>query len=244
MSRLAVVTGGSRGIGLAVAERFASAGLEVVITGRDEARLAEVRRELGPLVRTLALDATDHDATARELGALDVDILVANVGVGYSASITDTTLDDWNRLMDTNVAGAFVALRSVLPGMLERRWGRIVTIGSFASHQPIRFGIGYTASKHALLGLTRAAALDTRGRGVTVNMVAPAFVRTDMMIENAKTIAAASSRSVAEVEQRLADVSSLGRLIEPEEVADEVMAFVDAADISGEIRVMGDAPDR
>jgi NAD(P)-dependent dehydrogenase (short-subunit alcohol dehydrogenase family) len=241
--RLAVVTGASKGIGLAVAAELLAQGYEVVITGRDDERLAEATAELGhpQRLRPLRLDATDHVGTARELSALGPDILVANVGMSYNASITDTSLEGWNRVLDTNVTSAFSAIQAVLPSMRDRCWGRIVTIGSFASHRPIRFGVAYTASKHALLGLTRAAALDCRGSGVTVNMVAPAFVRTDMMVENARRIATATSRSVEEVEKQLGAISDLDRLIEPSEVAAEVVGLVNS-DRTGELVIMGDAP--
>lgn len=242
-SRVAVVTGGSKGIGLAVASGLLDRGYVVVITGRNEARLAEAVVELGEpsALRTLQLDATDHVGTDRELQALAPHVLVANVGMPYSATIDDTPLDDWNRVLDTNVTSAFSAIRAVLPAMRERSWGRIVTIGSFASHQPIRFGIAYTASKHALLGLTRSAALDLRDSGVTVNMVAPAFVRTDMMVDNARRIAAATSRSAEEVEKQLGSISDLDRLIEPAEVAEEVVGLVDS-DRTGQLVVIGGAP--
>ena len=143
--------------------------------------------------------------------------------------------------MDTNVTSAFVAMSALLPGMLERGWGRIVTVGSLASHEPIRHGVAYTASKHALLGLTRAVAADVAGRGITVNMVAPAFVRTDMTTENAQRMAYASGGSVTEAERKLAGLSTLGRLIEPEEVAAEICRYVDdeAGELNGQSVALG-----
>jgi len=243
-TRVAVVTGASKGIGLSIAAALLEQGHQVVITGRDGTRLADAAEELGHsnCLRTLQLDATDHIGAAEELSALAPDIFVANVGMSYSAAIDKTPLEDWNRVLDTNVTSAFSAIQAVLPAMRDRSWGRVVTVGSFASHQPIRFGVAYTASKHALLGLTRALALDFRGSGVTLNMVAPAFVRTDMMVDNARRIAAATSRSVEEVENQLGAVSDLGRLIEPAEVAEQVVELING-DRTGELVAMGNAPD-
>lgn len=240
--RTAVVTGGSAGIGLATAERLVADGFAVTITGRDRSRLEAAVAHLDG-VGVLVLDALDLDATAAALQDLAPDVLVANVGAAFSGDLAHTSLDDWQRVLSTNVTSAFVAIQAVVPPMVTRGWGRIVTIGSLASHRPIRHGVAYTASKHALWGLTRAVALDLKRTGVTANLVAPAFVRTGMTRANAETISAASSRSVEEVERRLAALSDLGRLLEPAEIAAEVAAFVADGDRSGEIRVLGDVPE-
>lgn len=248
-TRLAVVTGGSKGIGLATASALLRAGHRVVITGRNLDHLQAAQHDLTssggsaelPMLQILQLDATDHVATEEQLAALAPNILVANVGTGHSAAVEDTSLEDWSRLMDTNATSAFTAIRAVLPHMRQQGWGRIVTIGSFASHHPIRYGVAYTASKHALWGLTRAVALDCRSSGVTANLVAPAFVRTEMMEENARRIAQATGRTIAQVEDQLGSVSDLGRLIEPDEVADQVLALVDS-DRNGELVAIGAAP--
>jgi NAD(P)-dependent dehydrogenase (short-subunit alcohol dehydrogenase family) len=241
--RTAVVTGGSRGIGFSVSRQLVQAGVNVVITGRDIASLEAARREIGAAgqVRVLSFDAADPDAVERALHPLDVDILVANVGTGFSASVHDTTLEEWNRVLSTNVTSAFLSVSAVLDGMLERGWGRIVTVGSMASHVPLRYAAAYVASKHALLGLTRALAEDTRGRGVTVNMVAPAFVRTDMTERNISTITSKSGLTADAAEAKLAELSSLKRLLEPDEVAAEVLrlALDDSGETTGESVPMG-----
>jgi NAD(P)-dependent dehydrogenase (short-subunit alcohol dehydrogenase family) len=241
--RTAVVTGGSRGIGFSVSRQLVQAGVNVVITGRDIASLEAARREIGAAgqVRVLSFDAADPDAVERALHPLDVDILVANVGTGFSASVRDTTLQQWNRVLSTNVTSAFLSVGAVLDGMLERGWGRIVTIGSMASHVPLRYAAAYVASKHALLGLTRALAEDTRGRGVTVNMVAPAFVRTDMTERNISTITSKSGLTADAAEAKLAELSSLKRLLEPDEVAAEVLrlALDDSGETTGQSVPMG-----
>lgn len=246
MTRIAVVTGGSRGIGYSTAGQLLDAGFEVIITGRNESSLGEAQETLSSRgsVTTLAFDASSAEDTARVLTPLQVDVLVANVGVGYSGSILKTSLDDWEMVLRNNVTSAFVAIQSVLSGMMERKWGRIVTVGSMASHIPIRGGVAYVASKHALLGITRAVALDVKGTGVTVNMVAPAFVRTDMTKENVTRIVAASGLESDVAEQKLAALSTLNRLLEPDEVATEIMRFVmdEQGEMSGTSVAMGFEP--
>jgi NAD(P)-dependent dehydrogenase (short-subunit alcohol dehydrogenase family) len=246
IARTAIVTGGSRGIGFCVAQQLVRLGFHVVVTGRNEESLLRAKQYLLSLaaageVTTLAFDASDPEATRAHLSGVAADVLVANVGIGSSGSITSATHDQWEEILTTNVTSAFAAIQAVIGGMLERKWGRIVTVGSMASHVGIRYGVAYTASKHALLGLTRAAALDTAGTGVTVNMVAPTFVRTDMTAENAKRIAVSSGRSAEEAQRLLASLSPENRLLEPEEVASEIVRLVsdEAGGISGESVLMG-----
>jgi NAD(P)-dependent dehydrogenase (short-subunit alcohol dehydrogenase family) len=242
MVRTVVITGGSRGIGRATASRFLERGYEVVITGRSRSSLDDALGELGHIgsVRSVAYDSADHEATIAALSGFATDILVCNVGIGYSGTVTSTPIDDWRSVFATNVTSAFSAMSAALPRMLENGWGRIVTVGSIASHQAIRYGAAYTASKHALLGLTRSVAEDTRGKGVTANMVAPAFVRTDMTTANTERIAKASGGTIASAEQRLAKLSSIGRLLEPREVADQIVALAaEDLEVTGASVTMG-----
>ncbi len=236
--RTALVTGGSRGIGRSVAEQLLAAGHRVVITGRDEATLAATAAELTAAaanltagaatvdpVQTLAFDAADPAATAEALAGSVADIVVANIGVATSGTITSTTYDEWTRVLTTNVTSTFVVMQAVLPHMVEQGWGRVVTVGSLASHQGIRFGAAYATSKHALLGLTRAAAMDLAKTGVLVNMVSPALVRTDMTRDNIARMVAARGGTEAEAEARLARNTPEGRIIEPDEVARAIVAL-------------------
>jgi NAD(P)-dependent dehydrogenase (short-subunit alcohol dehydrogenase family) len=225
MNRTVVITGGSRGIGLATARQLLELGHHVIVTGRNSESLDEAVRSLSALgsITGLAFDSSDHYTARDLLEGTGADILVCNVGMGFSGSITTTTIDEWHQVMDTNVTSAFSAISAVLPGMLAYGWGRIVCVGSIASHQAIRYGTAYTASKHALLGLTRAVAEDTRNTGILANMVAPAFVRTDMTLENTRRIAQARGGTQEDAEARLGALSTLGRLIEPEEVAEQIV---------------------
>lgn len=223
MSRLVVVTGGTRGIGAAIAARFRSAGDTVLAPGRAEC------------------DVTDEDAVAKYFEAAGpVDVLVNNAGISSSAPLSKTTLDDWRSQIEVNATGAFLCTRAVLPGMRSRDSGRIVTVASTASHVGYRYTAGYTASKHAAAGLMRAVAAELAGTGVTANAVCPAFVRTDMTATSVARIQERTGRASSEAEAALAAASPLGRLLEPAEVAFAVsfLAAPEAAAINGQTLVL------
>jgi NAD(P)-dependent dehydrogenase (short-subunit alcohol dehydrogenase family) len=213
VSRVVVVTGGTRGIGRAVAARFDAAGDRVIALGRAE---CDVTSE--------ASVATCFDG----IGA--VDVLVNNAGVSASADVARTSLADWRAQIDVNATGAFLCTRAVLPGMRERDRGRIVTVASVAAHHGARYVSGYTASKHAVLGLTRSVATEVAGTGVTCNAVCPGYVRSDMTDQ---TIANIEARTGQDGTAALVEMTPLGRLIEPAEVAFAVAFF--AADEAGAI---------
>jgi NAD(P)-dependent dehydrogenase (short-subunit alcohol dehydrogenase family) len=215
--RTVVVTGGKRGIGAAISAAFS-----------DERVIA---------LSSADLDVTDEAAVARVLGELAVDVLVNNAGVSSSAPLKRTSLADWERQLAVNATGAFLCTRAVLEGMKERGGGRIVTVASVASHHGARYTSGYTASKHAVLGLTRSVAAELAGTGVTCNAVCPAYVRSDM---TEATIATIEARTGRPGEQTLAGMAPLGRLIEPSEVAFAVRFFAseEAGAINGQSLIM------
>jgi NAD(P)-dependent dehydrogenase (short-subunit alcohol dehydrogenase family) len=223
VSRRVVVTGGTRGIGAAVAARFAAAGDDVIAVGRAEC------------------DVTDEaavEAFFERVGA--VDVLVNNAGIASSAPLKRTTLDEWNGQLGVNATGAFLCTRAALPGMLERDRGRVVTVASRAGLAGSRYTAAYTASKHAAIGLTRAIAAEVAGTGVTANAVCPTFVRTDMTTESVQRIAATTRLSEQEAEAALAASSPLRRLLEPEEVAFAVafLAAPEAGAINGQTLIL------
>ena len=236
MSRTVVVTGGAKGIGRAITEKFAGLGDDVIALGRDEQAL----NALGD-VRTRICDVTDEDAVTSAFGELGpVDVLVNNAGIAESAPLAKTTLRSWLEHFDVNVTGPFLCMRAVVPGMRERRNGAIVTIASTAGRIGVPYTSAYTASKHAAVGLTRAVASELAGSGVRVNAVCPTFVRTDLTQRAISRIVETTGRTEAESEQALANQSPLGRLLEPDEVADAVvfLASPAAAAITGQALVI------
>jgi NAD(P)-dependent dehydrogenase (short-subunit alcohol dehydrogenase family) len=223
VSRLVVVTGGTRGIGAAVAKRFTDLGDRVVALGRADC------------------DVTDETAVAEVFGGLgEVDVLVNNAGISSSAPLAKTSVAAWQSQMDVNATGAFLCIRAVLPGMLARDDGRIVTVASTAGRAGQAYTAAYSASKHAVVGLTRAVAAEVAGTGVTANAVCPTFVRTDMTAKNVQRIAKITGRSTEDSESVITSVSPLGRLLEPDEVAFAVvfLAAREAAAINGQTIVL------
>jgi len=236
VSRMVVVTGGGKGIGRAVVARFAAAGDRVVAVGRDRAALQESGASAPEIC-----DVTDEAEVAAIFERLGrVDVLVNNAGLATSDPLTRTTLDDWNAQLAVNATGAFLCTRAVVPGMIERADGRIVTVASTAGRAGTRYTAAYTASKHAAVGLMRAVAAEVAGTGVTANAVCPAYVRTDMTRRSVARIVAATGRDEKEAEAALATSSPLGRLLEPEEVAFAVafLAAPEAGAINGQTLVL------
>ncbi|HVM20301.1 MAG TPA: SDR family NAD(P)-dependent oxidoreductase [Egibacteraceae bacterium] len=233
MSRTVLVTGGNKGIGRACAERFAADGHRVIVTGRDEAALAAVVAA-NPGVEPLAFDVTDEAAWAGL--DVDIDILVANAGIAESAPVQKTTLEQWRRIQEVNVTGVFLGVRRVLPGMRERQWGRIVAVASAASHHGVRYASAYAASKHAVLGLGRSVAAEVAGTAVTANCVCPGYVKTQMTERSVERVASVTGRGQEQARAAIEGMQPLGRLVEPEEVADAVayLAGERAAAVNGQ----------
>ena len=234
--RVVVVTGGGKGIGKAVVAAFARAGDRVVAIGRDRAALDASVADAAEVC-----DVT-HERQVNELFARigAVDVLVNNAGVATGAPLARTTLDDWRAHLDVNATGAFLCTRAVIGGMLERDAGRIVTVASIAGRVGARYTAAYAASKHAAVGLMRAAAAEVVGTGVTANAVCPTFVRTEMTRRSVARIAGVTDRTEDEAEAALAQMSPLGRLLEPEEVAFAVafLAAPEAGAINGQALVL------
>jgi enamine deaminase RidA (YjgF/YER057c/UK114 family) len=159
-----------------------------------------------------------------------VAVLVNNAGAAASMPVARTSLEDWNRLMAVNATGAFLCTRAFLPGMLERQWGRVVNVASTAGLRGGKYLAAYSAAKHALVGLTRSAAAEVAGTGVTVNAVCPGFVDTEMTAETVDRIVAKTGRTrEAALAAALASEGQT-RLITAEEVAEAVVSFVRDAD--------------
>lgn len=239
--RAALVTGGGRGIGRAVALDLAAAGARVAVAARTRADVEAVAREMGRGAIALVADVADP-ASVRALfrdarAALgDIDILVAAAGVAPSAPLVKTTDEQWRQAIEVNLSGAFYGLREALPAMTARGWGRVVNVASIAGKTGAPYIAAYAASKHGLLGLTKVAALECAARGVTVNAVCPGYVDTPMTDESIRRIVEKTGVSAADVRKRLEDSSPQKRLYTAAEVS-ALVAFLcgdAAAGINGQ----------
>ncbi len=224
--RHALVTGGSRGIGLAVAESLCAHGAAVSLLGRDEKRVAQAARAL-PRARGLACDVCDESAVdaaleraAEGFGAIDV--LVNNAGAAESAPFARTDPALWRRMLEVNLTGVFLCTRAVIPGMRERGFGRIVNIASTAGLKGYPYVAAYCAAKHGVVGLTRSLALEVAAQGITVNAVCPGYTDTDLLRDAAAAVAHKSGRSPEAVLAEFARSNPQGRLVHPQEVANTV----------------------
>jgi NAD(P)-dependent dehydrogenase (short-subunit alcohol dehydrogenase family) len=214
--RKVVITGGTRGIGASIARAFSRD--DVIAIGRADC------------------DVTDEAAVeAFFAGVGTLDVLVINAGAASSAPLGETSLDDWNALHAVNATGAFLCTRAALPRLNEH--GRIVTVASIAGRAGSRYTAAYTASKHSAVGLMRVAAAELAGTTMTANAVCPGYVRSGM---TAQTIATIEARTGGDGEAALANLSPLGRLIEPEEVAFAVafLAAREAGAINGQTLIL------
>jgi NAD(P)-dependent dehydrogenase (short-subunit alcohol dehydrogenase family) len=199
----------------------------------------QVAREIGGIAVSCDVARAESIAALqqqveRELGVPE--ILVSNAGIAHSARFVDETPERWDALMQVNLRGAFLATRAVLPGMLAKRRGRIVCVASLAGKVGFKYTAAYCASKHGLLGMVRALALELGETGVTVNAVCPGWTESPMADAAVANIATKTARSPADARHTLAEMSPQRRLLRPEEVAD-VVAFLcsdEAAGICGQ----------
>jgi NAD(P)-dependent dehydrogenase (short-subunit alcohol dehydrogenase family) len=209
----------------------------------DVERTADEARALGVRAMAIGLDVGDAAAVSqavRDVGSTlgDIDVLVNNAGVAESAPFIRTDPSLWDRHFRVNVTGPYLLAREVLPGMLERRWGRIVNIASIAGLHGAAYVTAYVASKHALVGFTRALAMEVAGRGVTVNALCPGFVGTDLTWRSARNIAEKTGQSYDEAVAALARMNPGGRLVDPAEVALAVCRLVADDRTNGEALVI------
>jgi NAD(P)-dependent dehydrogenase (short-subunit alcohol dehydrogenase family) len=233
----AVVTGASRGIGLAVARTLHTHGARVTLMARDAAALESAAAALGGDTAWQAVDVTDQasvEAAFARAGA--VDILVNNAGQAASASFARTDAALWQRMLDVNLTGAYHCIQAAAPGMLDTGWGRIVNVASTAGLTGYRYVAAYCAAKHGLVGLTRALALELASRGVTVNAVCPGYTETDIVQDAVANIVRKTGRSAEQARAELAAANPQGRLVRPEEVAHAVamLCMPDAAALNGQ----------
>lgn len=227
MKQSVLITGGSRGIGAAAVLAFAAAGYNVAFTWNNHSKAAEQvleqAQKVAPGCRFLALQADAADAAQvtttvrraeQELGGLQV--LVCNAGIAQQKLFTDTTDEDWRRIMSVDLDGAFFACRAALPGMIHRKYGRILLVSSMWGQTGGSCEVAYSAAKAGLIGLGKALAKEEGPSGITVNVVAPGVIDTDMMSGFSE-----EDRAV------LAEDTPVGRLGTPQEIARTLVFLAD-----------------
>jgi len=228
----AVVTGGGRGIGAAIAEALARLGASVSLVGRNaevlQATANRITKDYGVKVATASANVADDSAVQKAIANVrDVlgapTILVNNAGVAESAPFLKSDAVFWRKVLDVDLLGAVYCTQAVLPAMLESKWGRIINIASTAGVTGYAYITTYCAAKHGMIGLTRALAIETASKGVTVNAVCPGYTNTDMTTQSITNIMRKTGRSREEAEASLVSRNPQGRLIQPAEVADAVV---------------------
>ncbi|HSM35722.1 MAG TPA: 3-oxoacyl-ACP reductase FabG [Longimicrobiales bacterium] len=244
----AVITGGGRGIGRAVAEALVERGAAVLVAARSADEIeatAAALRERGAEAHAVPCDVTDEAAVARLAAAAEerlgaVDILVNNAGAAFAQPLHRLSLQEWTDTLAVNATGPFLCTRAFLPGMVQRGRGRVVAVASVAGLTGAPYVAAYAAAKHAAVGFVRAVAAEVAASGVTVNAVCPGYVDTDMTSASIERIVARTGRTEEEARAAILEHSPQGRLLGADEVAAAV-AFLcseDARGITGEALVL------
>ncbi len=215
----ALITGGGRGIGRAIALLFAQHGAQIAVAARTRAQVEAVAREIGDQAVALECDVSDPLNVSEVFNKFHPDILVNNAGIAESATLVNTTDELWHRHLAVNLSGTFYCTRAALPAMLSKGWGRVINIASIAAKTGAPYIAAYAASKHGVLGLTRSVALEVAASGVTVNAICPGYVDTEMTSRGVERITSRTGRTAEEALDTLKRMSPQNRLVTPEEVA-------------------------
>ena len=228
-NRLALITGGGRGIGRAIALAFGREGASIAVAARTRAQVDsvadEVASEFG--VETLAIecDVADAESVKRAFAHTNEqfgggpDILVNNAGIAETSPFAKTDEAMWHRHLEVNLTGTFRCTSAALPAMLKNGWGRIINIASIAGKTGAPYISAYAASKHGVLGLTRSLALEVGANGITVNAICPGYVDTEMTSRGIEKIVAKTGKSADDALEAIKRMSPQNRLVTAEEVA-------------------------
>ena len=228
-NRLALITGGGRGIGRSIALEFAREGADIVVAARTPQQVEVVAQEIAEELQSRALPFTCDVSDPASVEQLFTkvknafgrgpDIMVNNAGIAESTPLLKTDDAHWRRHLEINLSGTFYCTRAALGEMIERGWGRIINIASIAGKTGAPYIAAYAASKHGVLGLTRSVALEVAARGVTVNAICPGYVDTDMTTRGVENITSKTGRTAEEALDSIKKMSPQNRLIEADEVA-------------------------
>jgi NAD(P)-dependent dehydrogenase (short-subunit alcohol dehydrogenase family) len=219
-NKVAIVTGGGSGIGLAIAEKFVANNIRTIIIGRDEKKLIKAKEALGELCFPIAADLSDLTSIPKLVERIlnqfgKIDILVNNAGINLKKEFTEVNDEEFQKILLTNVTAVFALSREVVKHMLEKENGSIINISSMASQYGIPKVIAYTASKSAVEGMTRAMAVELSPKGIRVNCIAPGFIATDM---SAKAL-----NSDAERKQKVMSRTPMGFMGDPADIANAAL---------------------
>jgi NAD(P)-dependent dehydrogenase (short-subunit alcohol dehydrogenase family) len=228
-NKIAFITGGGRGIGRAIAFAFAREGARVALVARTAAEVesaaAEIADEFSVETMHATCDVSDAGAVVSAFARMEekfgrgCDVLVNNAGVAESAPFIKTDEEMWQRHLAINLTGTFLCTRAALPAMIECGWGRVINVASIAGKTGAPYIAAYAASKHGVLGLTRALALEVALKGVTVNAICPGYVDTDMTTRALRSIEEKTGRAAADTLEAIKRMSPQQRLVTAEEVA-------------------------
>ncbi len=241
--RVALITGGGRGIGRAIAIAFAQEGAGIAVAARTLTQVESVAKEIADQCPVKVLPATCDVSDVRsveqtfalvsEFFGRGADILVNNAGIAESAPISKTDDELWHRHLAINLSGSFYCTRAALPAMIERGWGRIINVASIAGKTGAPYIAAYSASKHGLIGLTRSTALEVATKGITANAICPGYVDTEMTTRGVENITKKTGRSAEEALAAIRKMSPQDRLVTAEEVA--ALALLLASEEGGAI---------
>lgn len=235
----AVITGGASGIGAAIAEQYIKEGMRVTLMGRNQARLADMSRQLKASAQQVDISKAD-DVRQAFAAAVEtngpVTILVNNAGSAESAAFTKMNDELWDSMLAVNLTGTYLCTKSVLDAMAKAGFGRIINIASTASLKGYAYVSAYCAAKHGVLGLTRALALEMAKKGVTVNAICPGFTDTDLVSRSLDTIVESTGMQREQALAELVKNNPQGRLIKPQEVAETALwlCHPNSASITGQ----------